>query len=109
MHEPFDPYRKWLGIPRDEQPPNHYRLLGVALFEDDVEAISHAADRQNFRFGALASPNGREYVACSFTMGVVLWRCPRFCGFRAPRSIVSRPRLERRPVGTGAALPCRPP
>ena len=27
----FDPYRKWLGIPPQEQPPNHYRLLGIGL------------------------------------------------------------------------------
>jgi len=42
----FDPYRKWLGIPPKEQPPNHYRLLGVGLFESDPDVISNAADRQ---------------------------------------------------------------
>lgn len=42
----FDPYRKWLGIPAEEQPPNHYRLLGVGLFESDTDVISNAADRQ---------------------------------------------------------------
>jgi len=42
----FDPYRKWLGLPPEEQPPNHYRLLGVGLFESDPDAISNAADRQ---------------------------------------------------------------
>lgn len=46
MEEAFDPYRKWLGIPPEEQPPNHYRLLGIALFEDDPDVISNAADRQ---------------------------------------------------------------
>jgi hypothetical protein len=44
--EEFDPYRKWLGIPSSEQPPNHYRLLGVGLFEDDADTIASAADRQ---------------------------------------------------------------
>ncbi len=44
--ESFDAYRKWLGIPREEQPPNHYRLLGIGLFESDVDVISNAADRQ---------------------------------------------------------------
>jgi hypothetical protein len=44
----FDPYRKWLGIPPDEQPPNHYRLLGVGLFEADPDVIANAADRQMF-------------------------------------------------------------
>ena len=31
----FDPYRRWLGIPPSEQPPNCYRLLGIALLEED--------------------------------------------------------------------------
>ncbi len=27
---PFDPYYRWLSIPREEQPADHYRLLGIA-------------------------------------------------------------------------------
>jgi hypothetical protein len=46
MPEPFDPYRKWLGIPPKDQPPNHYRLLGIAHFEDDPDVIENAASRQ---------------------------------------------------------------
>lgn len=47
MHQDdFDPYRKWLGIPPRDQPPNHYRLLSLGLFEDDPDTISNAADRQ---------------------------------------------------------------
>lgn len=42
----FDAYRKWLGIPPEEQPPNHYRLLGIGLFESDPDVIANAADRQ---------------------------------------------------------------
>ncbi|MCO6043209.1 hypothetical protein NG895_04765 [Aeoliella sp. ICT_H6.2] len=42
----FDPYHKWLGIPPSEQPPNHYRLLGLSEFEDDPDVIAAAADRQ---------------------------------------------------------------
>jgi cytoskeletal protein RodZ len=42
----FDPYHKWLGIAPNEQPPNHYRLLGIRTFEDDPDVISAAADRQ---------------------------------------------------------------
>jgi hypothetical protein len=42
----FDPYHKWLGIPKAEQPPHHYRLLGIAAFETDAEVIEAAADRQ---------------------------------------------------------------
>jgi hypothetical protein len=46
MSDVFDPYRKWLGIPPAEQPPHHYRLLGIGLFEDDADTIAIAADRQ---------------------------------------------------------------
>lgn len=46
MADGFDPYYTWLGIPPDEQPPTHYRLLGLRVFEDHVEAIQNAADRQ---------------------------------------------------------------
>lgn len=42
----YDAYHLWLGIPPEEQPPSHYRLLGVPLFEQNVEVIRNAADRQ---------------------------------------------------------------
>ena len=42
----FDPYHRWLGIPPAEQPPNHYRLLGVPLFESDLDVIEAAVERQ---------------------------------------------------------------
>lgn len=42
----FDPYHRWLGISPHEQPPNLYRLLGIALFESDLDVIATAADRQ---------------------------------------------------------------
>jgi hypothetical protein len=42
----FDPLHKWLGIPPHEQPPNHYRLLGLATFESDPDVIDAAADKQ---------------------------------------------------------------
>jgi hypothetical protein len=46
MSAAFDPYYKWLGIRPDEQPPNYYRLLGIAPFEPDAEVISNAADQR---------------------------------------------------------------
>src|SRR6516164_9484971 len=46
MSESFDAYHKWLAIPPSEQPPNHYRLLGLGLFESDPDVIQAAADRQ---------------------------------------------------------------
>lgn len=44
--EEFDAYRVWLSIPKSEQPPNHYRLLGISLFEHDPQVIQEGADRQ---------------------------------------------------------------
>jgi len=42
----FDPYHKWLGIPAKHQPPTHYRLLGIEVFESEPEVINSAAHRQ---------------------------------------------------------------
>ncbi len=42
----FDPYYEWLGIPPDEQPADHYRLLGVRRFEANLNVIETAAERQ---------------------------------------------------------------
>jgi len=42
----FDPYHEWLGISPSEQPPNHYRLLGIAPFESDRNVISQAAEQR---------------------------------------------------------------
>lgn len=42
--EEFDPYRKWLGIPAQDRPPHHYRLLGIEPFESDPEVICNATD-----------------------------------------------------------------
>lgn len=45
MSDHFDPYYEWLGIPPKNQPPNHYRLLAVDLFEPNAAVIDRAADR----------------------------------------------------------------
>ena len=46
MNRTFDPYHRWLGIPPEEQPPDHYRLLGLQPFENDPGVVETAADRQ---------------------------------------------------------------
>src|SRR5262245_30330810 len=57
----FDPYYKWLAIPPAEQPPDHYRLLGVARFETDLDVIEHAADsRMAFVRTFQNGPNSAE-------------------------------------------------
>ena len=45
MADDFDPYHKWLNIPPSEQPPNHYRLLGVEPLASDGDAVGRAAGR----------------------------------------------------------------
>ncbi len=42
----FDPYHQWLGIPPHEQPPDHYQLLGIPLFESSASVIANAADQR---------------------------------------------------------------
>ncbi len=55
MPAAFDPYQQWLGVPPEEQPPNHYRLLGIALFEQDRAAIERAAQQRSIYLRALAT------------------------------------------------------
>lgn len=46
MEQQFDPYYQWLGIAKQHRPPNHYRLLGLEMLEDNAEVIQNSADRQ---------------------------------------------------------------
>ena len=46
MGESFDPYLKWFGVPLKDHPIHHYRLLGIEVFEWDVEVIENAADQR---------------------------------------------------------------
>jgi pSer/pThr/pTyr-binding forkhead associated (FHA) protein len=46
MTKPLDVYHVWLGIPPEDQPPHHYRLLGIPLWESDAQVIAVAAQRQ---------------------------------------------------------------
>src|SRR4051794_4216700 len=48
MSDPFNAYQAWLGIPPEECEgggPDHYRLLGLRVFEKDPQAIDAAARR----------------------------------------------------------------
>lgn len=40
----IDVYKEWLGIPEGQRPPDHYQLLRLVQFEDDVEKI-----RKNYK------------------------------------------------------------
>ena len=58
----IDPYHEWLAIPPGEQPPNHYRLLGIPLFTDDPHVIAHAAHQ---RFADIRSKESGEHALLS--------------------------------------------
>ncbi|HWE38047.1 MAG TPA: hypothetical protein VG406_15865 [Isosphaeraceae bacterium] len=65
----FDPYHKWLGIPRDRRPPTFYQLLSIAPTEEDPEVIDAASVRQsayvrNFQ-------NGPHAADCSRILGEI--------------------------------------
>ena len=59
----FNPYHKWLGILPEEQPPNHYRLLGIVDFESDEEIIEGAASQRTLYLRTLASGKHEEAAA----------------------------------------------
>jgi sulfatase modifying factor 1 len=59
----FDPYHKWLGIPPQEQPANHYRLLAITDFEVDREVISAAAERQTIYLRTMQAGEHEVLVA----------------------------------------------
>ncbi len=42
MSDSFNPYQVWFDIPRVDQPPNHYRLLGLELYEASKTKIEDA-------------------------------------------------------------------
>lgn len=46
MADDFDPYYTWLGIRPEEQPADHYRLIGLRQFEDHADVISNALDQK---------------------------------------------------------------
>lgn len=60
MSSDFDPYYLWLGIPPQEQPPNHYRLLGIAAFESNASVIDSAASRQSTYLHSVAAGPQRQ-------------------------------------------------
>src|SRR5687768_10298705 len=57
----FNPYSAWLGIGDAAGAPNHYRLLGLRLFEDQPGAIAAAAGRlSGLVYGQLSGPYSFE-------------------------------------------------
>ncbi|MBW3541614.1 MAG: PDZ domain-containing protein [Planctomycetes bacterium] len=55
----FDPYHKWLGIPKGKRPPTFYDLLAISLDEEDAEVIRGAAEQRR-RFVESKRGDGHE-------------------------------------------------
>lgn len=62
MADDFDPYYEWLGIPPEDRPPNHYRLLGIQLGESNPQVIANAAQRQAVFVGTYEPGPRGEHV-----------------------------------------------
>lgn len=61
MNAFFDPWEAWLGIPLAEQPPDHYRLLGLPRFLPDSTAVDRALSARRTLLAAHATgPHGSE-------------------------------------------------
>lgn len=77
MADDFDPYYKWLGIPPEEQPPNHYRLLGLAKYETDADVVENAVDQRmshirSFQSGKRSAESQKILNALSAARGCLL-------------------------------------
>jgi hypothetical protein len=114
MAQEFDPYHKWLSIPPEEQPPNHYRLLGLPIFESDPDVIEHAADRQmahlrTFQTGSRSSLS-QELLNEISTAKLVLLDRKQKAAYdadlrqqQATPQIVGTPPLSKLPVAAASA------
>jgi hypothetical protein len=65
----FDPYHRWLAIPKDQRPPTHYQLLGLELGESDLEVIEQAAIRQSTHLRAYQT--GPHAALCTRILGEI--------------------------------------
>jgi hypothetical protein len=58
----FNPYREWLGVTAPGRPPDHYSLLGLNRYEDDVATVRRAADAQKSRVRSVRpGPHAAEW------------------------------------------------
>jgi len=62
MEDDFDPYQKWLDIPPEDRPPNHYRLLGIRIGEENPQVIADAAQWRAVIVGTFQSGPHRDHV-----------------------------------------------
>ena len=100
----FDAYHQWLGIPPEEQPPHHYRLLGLKLFENDPAVIQNAADRQMAHLRTFQT--GKRAALSQRLLGEVA--TAKLCLLKAEKKAAYDEQLRRTVVAASAAR-SRPP
>ncbi len=98
----FDPYHRWLGISPKDQPPTHYRLLGIDLFEADPDAIDNAADRQMAHLRSVQT--GRNSALAQALLNEI--SAARVCLLDPHKKLAYDEQLRKR---MGTALPDAPP
>jgi TolA-binding protein len=101
MADSFDPYQTWLGIPPEEQPPDHYRLLGIARFERDRVLIEAAALQ---RIANLEAVRTGEHVGARLKL-ILEIRAARSCLLNENRRRVYDQSLERAAEKTAVTQP----
>lgn len=112
MSAAFDPYHRWLGIAPEEQPPHHYRLLGLKLFEGDADVIESAADKQmthvrSFQSGQHADDSQRllnEISAAKLLLLDVDKKAEYDAHLRAKLDHIKRRRKQERPLPVAQPL-----
>lgn len=69
---PEDIYTEWLEVPAGKRPPDHYTLLGLPAFCDDMPAIEQAARKRLARLDRYAiHPDPKKRDACHRLMNEV--------------------------------------
>jgi hypothetical protein len=112
MATQFDPYLQWLGIRDPQRPPNHYRLLGLELFENDASVIAMSADRQmahlrNFKTGPEADVAERLLNELSAAR-ICLLKVDRKAAYDTKLRAVLKPPAPARPQPVVAVAPAKP-
>lgn len=106
----FDAYHELLGIAPSEQPPTHYRLLGVTQFEGTPTVIERAADRQmahlrGFQVGKHAADSQRLLTEVSKARRILLSDTERAAYDAQLRKQLAASKPEAKPLKVAQVVP----
>lgn len=115
----FDPYHKWLSIPKHFRPPTHYQLLHLPAEETDPEVIEESALRltmhlRNHQLGphaALATRLLNEIAQARITLldPARRKRYDESLGLKSPKAAPAPPAFESVDDPGEGAITSRPP